>query len=82
MTTNTKQFKNLSTCGFSKYSITEDGKIFQTDKPQKIFKGDEQHRYSLINDNGQRERKTIKELYRKAFNKEFCIDNIKDLPQE
>lgn len=40
------------------------------------------NRFYLISDCGKAKRISLKKLYRKAYNKEFCIDNISNLSGE
>lgn len=65
----------------SDYSITEQGQIISTanqSQPQTKKK----YCYSLKTVEGKRVQRTIKSLYRQAFNKEYSEDTIEDLPLE
>lgn len=73
---------NLSAIGFSdKYVLWYDGRIdtaAATEKPD-IKDG----RTVVLEDNkGKKKRITLKSLYRKAFDKEYCRDTIADLYNE
>lgn len=73
---------NLSTIGFDKmYVLHSNGKIVatSTDKTPKVKNGKE---VVLVDNNGKKVRITLKKLYRKAFNEEYCIDTIANLPNE
>ena len=73
---------NLSAFGFSaKYYIDSKGQIYNAEK--NIFlSADNLHRFYLQSAKGNYKRITLKKLYRKVFNKEFCIDTIEDLSGE
>ena len=73
-------FYNLKSIGFSKYYITHDGKIFLN--PSHEILKDKNRKFYLINDEGNKRRISQKSIYKKFFKKEFCIDNIQDLPGE
>lgn len=66
--------KNLSSIGFSNYDLYADGRLFKA--ASKLCKIDKCNRYYLTADNGNNIRITLKELYRKVYNKEFCFDTI------
>jgi hypothetical protein len=70
-----QNFYNLNSIGFSKYSITEDGKIYinPSHEEKKIGKN---NIFYLTDDKGNKINISLKSIYRKFFNKEFCIDNI------
>ena len=73
---------NLSAFGLSQYYITLNGILYKiTDKPKEIKK-DNHNRFYIIDDSGKRHKKTLKELYRNAYNKEFSIDRIATLNNE
>lgn len=73
---------NLSAIGYSKYNLSIDGRLYKTaPAPKEIIK-DNINRFYIISDDGKEKRITLKDIYRQAFNKEFCIDNITDLPKE
>ena len=70
-------FKNLSSIGFSNYRLYADGKLYREDTDElKEIRADKINRFYLTAKNGTAERVTQKVLYRKVFNKEFCVDNI------
>ena len=73
---------NLSAFGFSaKYYIDSKGQIYNAEK--NIFlSADNLHRFYLQSAKGNYKRITLKKLYRKVYNKEFCIDTIEDLSGE
>lgn len=73
---------NLSSFGFSQYRITKSGKVYKGFQKQRELKKDIHNRFYLISDCGKAKRITQKELYRKVYNKEFCIDNISNLSGE
>lgn len=77
-----KNNTNLSTFGFSKYYLSIDGRLYKINPAQKELKKDKSNRFYLIADDGTEQRKTLKELYRYAYNREFSIDTIEDLPAE
>lgn len=74
---------NKQLSDFSKsYYLTESGSIFDTSK-NKYVHFDERHRFWLRQeDEITRVRVSLKDLYRQAYGKEFCIDNIKGLEGE
>lgn len=72
---------SLSNYGYSNYLFTINGELFNISNSAQI-KHDKLYRYYMIDDNGKGKRVPIKTIYRKAFNKEFCIDNIQNLPKE
>lgn len=73
---------NLSAFGFSaKYYIDSKGQIYNAEK--NIFlSADNLHRFYLQSAKGNYKRITLKKLYRKVYNKEFCIDTIENLSGE
>ena len=73
---------SLSHIGFSNYSITESGRLYKTAPALQEIKVDNQNRFYLINDCGKWQRITQKTLFRKALDKEFCIDTIENKPLE
>lgn len=72
---------NLSNIGLSKYYLDTKGQIYNIATNREI-KADKDFRYCLIDDSGKRKRISLKVLYRITYNKEFCYDNIINLPQE
>lgn len=73
---------NLSSFGFSNYDITESGKVCKLQPLEKEMKCDANYRFYLIDDNGKEKRKTLKQIYKLVFNKEFCMDSIQNLINE
>lgn len=73
---------SLSTIGFSNYALTVEGRIYKTVPASAEIKKDRLNRFYMLADNGKWKRPTLKDLYRKVYNKEFCIDNIISLPKE
>lgn len=63
------------------YSITISGQIIDNDTYQ-VIKPNKDKEYKLTTKSGDRVYRTIKPMYRKAFNKEYCIDNIVSLEGE
>lgn len=72
-----------SLVGYSKsYYLTESGSVFDTSK-NKYVKADERHQFWLRREDEITKVKVpLKVLYRQAFGKEFCVDNIEDLDGE
>lgn len=73
---------SLSHIGFSNYSITKTGNLYENTPSPKEINKDNKNRFSLIDDCGNRQRITQKTLFRKALGKEFCIDTIENKPLE
>lgn len=72
----------LSQQGYKDYYILQqDGKIKNT-KSGKYLQIDYKYCYHLQRQDGTNKTVSLKSIYRAAFNKEFCIDNIKPLPNE
>ena len=72
----------LSQQGFKEYYIlTESGKIKNT-KSGKYLQKDNKQCYRLLKKCGKPQTVSLKTLYRAAYNKEFCYDNIQPLPNE
>lgn len=74
--------RNLSAFGFSNYELTIDGRLFKTAPAPKELKKDNISRFYIIDDCGNSKRITLKQLYKKAYNKEFCIDETANLCNE
>lgn len=73
---------NLSSIGYAaKYTINKKGIIYNQEE-QKEVKIDNKYRVYIQEKSGNYKRITLKSLYRKMFNKELCIDEIKDLSGE
>ena len=73
---------SLSHIGFSNYSISGNGRVYKTAPSLQEIKTDNQSRFYLVDDCGNRQRITQKTLVRKALDKEFCIDTIENKPLE
>ena len=73
---------SLSHIGFSNYSISGNGRVYKTAPSLQEIKTDNQSRFYLVDDCGNRSRITQKTLVRKALDKEFCIDTIENKPLE
>lgn len=73
---------NLSAIGFSdKYVFCSNGRFIGA--PAAEIPDIENGRTVILEDsNGKKQRITLKNLYRKAFDKEYCIDNTESLPNE
>jgi hypothetical protein len=66
---------NLSLLGYKDfYILTKSGEVFN--RKTNSFLNKHKHCYSIQLENGKFKTVSIKTLYRKAFNKEFCIDKI------
>ena len=73
---------NLSAVGFSdKYVLCSNGRIVGA-TAAKIPVIENGHTVVLEDSKGKKQRITLKNLYRKAFGKEYCIDNTENLPNE
>ena len=73
---------SLSMLNLSKYVLSIDGTVYKIKPKKREIKRDKSNVYTLIDDCGNRKRISLKQLYRKLFNKEYCIDNIEDLKNE
>ena len=71
----------LSNIGLSNYHITKSGKVFDIAADVEIPQG-KTRRFWLTDDNGKKRKITQKVLYKAAYNKEYCVDNIQDYPKE
>lgn len=74
--------KFLSIKGFENYYLTPDGRLFKTAPTEQEIKKNSRNKFVLISENGNKKVISLKRLYRKVFEKEFCIDNIEDLKDE
>ena len=63
------------------YYITEEGDVVN-EKYNRKLSPSKKWTVTLMTINGQIKHITIKKLYRLAFDKEFCKDNVEDLPEE
>lgn len=73
---------SLSGINLSKYELSIDGTLYKVIPKKKEIKKDKSKVFTLIDDYGKRKRISLKKLYRKVFNKEYCIDNIENLKNE
>ena len=73
---------SLSGINLSKYELRIDGTLYKVIPKKKEIKKDKSKVFTLIDDYGKRKRISLKKLYRKVFNKEYCIDNIENLKNE
>lgn len=73
---------NLSAIGFdNRYTMYIDGTIIDTTATVVIpTKGT--NKVSLVGEDGEKHKIGLKKLYRLAFDKEYCIDNIESLYKE
>lgn len=75
---NTVRYVNLSEFGYDKrYLIYENGAIFDIEVNQYVEISRE-HKVKLKDKDGKNGYVTLKKLYRKVFDKEYCIDNIEN----
>lgn len=72
---------NLSSFGFNNYSLSIKGELFK-EPARKEIKADKLNRLYLVDNSGREHRTTLKKLYKKVFNKEFCVDCIQNLSGE
>lgn len=75
--------ESLHKIGFAKYYLldTRNNKIYNEVR-NKYVKETGEYRYRLRDDNGKIKSVTMKEIYKKLYNKVFCIDNIERLEGE
>lgn len=62
------------------YYLDEEGKVYNSKAQKYINKY--KHSYKLKTKEGELKSIAIKRLYKMVYNKQFCIDNIKDLQNE
>lgn len=73
---------NLADYGYSdRYTINEQGQIYNH-KIQRYITINKRHQYCLRDKDNNVKLVSLKPLYRQIYNKEYCIDNIKNLPAE
>ena len=72
----------LSAIGFNNYSLSSNGILYYNIPSPKVIKKDKRNRFTIKNNNGLKVRITLKTLYRLSFNKEFCVDSIKNIDNE
>ena len=63
------------------YYIDEQGKVY-SERGKRLLRLSIEKRYSLLNKDNKYKSISLKKLYKNVFNKEFCIDNIKNLDGE
>lgn len=73
--------QNLKDLGFMDYYYLDNERIYNA-KKQCYLKEVSEYRYKLRNNEGIYKSITIKEIYKKLFNKVFCKDDIKLLENE
>lgn len=64
-----------------KYYLTEDGRLYNAETKE-YKKADKDKRFTLITEEGNRKKISLKVLYEKVYNKPYCKDDIKDLEGE
>ena len=75
---NSDRYVNLLEYGYDRrYIIYENGTIFDIEASQYIEESRE-HKVKLKDSDGKKRCVTLKKLYRKVFDKEYCIDNIEN----
>ena len=73
-----KQIKN----GFAEYYyLSEDGTIYNS-AADKTIKPNREHTFIIRTINNKRKKISLKTLYKLVYDKNYCIDNIKDLDNE
>lgn len=73
--------QSLKNLGFEEYYYLDNDKIYNS-KKKSYVKEIREYGYRLKNNKGKYKNITMKEIYRKLFNKVFCKDNIKLLENE
>ncbi len=73
--------KNLKEIGLADYYYLDNDKIYNANKKGYV-KEVSDYRYKLRDNEGIYKSITLKEIYRRLYNKVFCIDNIELLPNE
>ena len=63
------------------YYLTEDGLIYNVNT-DKYIKPDKAHKFKLKRIDNTYKSISLKPLYKIVYNKNYCIDDIKDLPEE
>ena len=72
-----KQINN-SFCHY--YYLTQDGKVFNANSKKYLKMNN--YNYTLMKENGTKQKISLKTLYKLVYNKIYCIDNIQDLKGE
>ena len=73
--------ENLGKIGLAEYYFLDNDKIYNSNK-KKYVKEVSEYRYKLKTNEGIYKSITLKEIYKKLYNKNFCIDNIELLKNE
>lgn len=73
--------ENLEKIGLANYYFLDNDKIYNSNKKRYVKEASE-YRYKLKTKEGIFKSITLKEIYRKLYNKNFCIDNIELLKNE
>ena len=73
--------ENLGKIGLAEYYFLDNDKIYNSNK-KRYVKEVSEYRYKLRTNEGIYKSITIKEIYKKLYNKNFCIDNIELLENE
>lgn len=71
----------LKDLGFAEYYYLDNDKIYNAERKRYLF-GVGEYRYKLRTKEGKNKSITIKEIYKRLYNKVFCIDNIERLEGE
>ena len=72
---------NLKNIGLADYYYLDDDKIYNSNKKDYVKEVSE-YRFKLKNNEGKYKSITLKEIYKRLYNKVFCIDNIELLENE
>ena len=73
--------ENLEKIGLANYYFLDTDKIYNSNKKEYVKEVSE-YRYKLRDNKGIYKSITLKEIYKKLYNKVFCIDNIELLENE
>lgn len=73
---------NLSSLGYQDYYILFRSGVIYNSKTKRIIEGSKEHRFTLNTKDNKPKQVSLKVLYKQAFNEEYCIDNIFNLPHE
>ena len=77
-----RKYYNLDKIGYREiYLLFPNGMIFNN-LTNKFLKADKNFRFSLKNKDNKYKTVSLKTIYRKVYNKEFCFDNIKNFDNE
>lgn len=59
----------------NRYTLNQEGELY--DKATgRFLKLDTEHRYRVLNKDGEAVRVSVKDLYRQEYGKEYCVDDI------